>query len=75
MPGHCDSIDELTVYNQKATEFYSCNYLLDYPYLVRYELLMTLPLLEIIRIIFTEGYTEVHLIQQNIKSICVQNIC
>ena len=35
MPGHCDSIDELTVYNQKATEFYNCNYLLDYPYLVK----------------------------------------
>ena len=35
VPGHCDSIDELTVYNQKATEFYNCNYLLNNPYSVK----------------------------------------
>jgi len=59
VPGHCDSIDELTVHNQKATEFYNCNYLLNNPYSVSYELRMTLPFN-----VFTEGYSVVQLTEQ-----------
>ena len=60
MPGHCDSIDELTVYNQKATEFYNCNYLLDFPYLVKLWITPDVTLYNV----FTEGYSVVRLTEQ-----------
>ena len=60
VPGHCDSIDELTVYNQKATEFYNCNYLLDFPYLVKLWITHDVTLYRD----FTEGYSVVQLTEQ-----------
>ena len=71
VPGHCDSIDELTVYNQKATEFYSCNYLLDYPYSVKLWITHDVALLR--EMFFKKGYTVVHWIQPKQKFICLQN--
>ena len=69
VPGHCDSIDELTVYNQKATEFYNCNYLLDYPYLVKLWITHDVTPSGV----FAEGYTDIHLIQPKQKFISIEN--